>query len=35
MPQLLEAGHELISGAIGMGKSYWVLYTIVMSLLYG
>ena len=35
MPQLLEAGHELISGSIGMGKSYWVLYKIVMSLLHG
>jgi hypothetical protein len=35
MPQLLEAGHELISGSIGMGKSYWVLYKIVMSLQHG
>lgn len=35
MPQLLEAGHELISGSIGMGKSYWVLYKIIMSLIYG
>ncbi|MHB1355032.1 MAG: type IV secretory system conjugative DNA transfer family protein [Anaerolineae bacterium] len=35
MPQLLEAGHELISGSIGMGKSYWVLYKIIMSLVYG
>jgi len=35
MPQLLEAGHELISGSIGMGKSYWVVYKIIMSLIYG
>jgi len=35
VPQLLDAGHELISGSIGMGKSYWVLYKIIMSLIYG
>jgi hypothetical protein len=35
MPQLLEAGHELISGSIGMGKSYWVLCKIVQSFLFG
>ena len=34
MPELLEAGHELICGTIGMGKSYWVLYKIVQSLIF-
>ena len=34
MPQLLEPGHEIVSGTIGMGKSYWVLYKIVKSFLY-
>ena len=34
MPQLLEAGHEIICGTIGMGKSYWVLYKIVKSLIH-
>jgi hypothetical protein len=31
MPILVDGGHELISGTIGMGKSYWVLYKIVKS----
>ena len=34
MPELLEPGHELICGTIGMGKSYWVLYKIVQSLIF-
>jgi hypothetical protein len=34
MPELLESGHEIISGTIGMGKSYWVLYKIVQSLIH-
>ena len=34
MPQLLKPGHELICGTIGMGKSYWVLYRIVNSLIH-
>ena len=34
MPRLLEAGHEIISGTIGMGKSFWVLYKIVKSLVF-
>jgi len=34
MPKLLEAGHEIIAGTIGMGKSYWVLYKIVKSFFY-
>ena len=34
MPEILEAGHEIISGTIGMGKSYWVLYKIVKSLVH-
>ena len=35
MPQIVRSGHEIISGTIGMGKSYWVLYKIVQSLLHG
>ena len=35
MPRTVESGHEIISGTIGMGKSYWVLYKIVMSMLHG
>jgi hypothetical protein len=34
MPRLTTAGHELIIGTIGMGKSYWVLYKIVQSLIH-
>ena len=34
MPQLLDAGHEIICGTIGMGKSYWVLYKIVKSMMH-
>jgi hypothetical protein len=34
MPTLVPAAHELISGTIGMGKSYWVIYRIVMSLVH-
>lgn len=34
MPEHLDAGHEIICGTIGMGKSYWVLYKIVMSFLH-
>ena len=34
MPELTDAGHELICGIIGMGKSSWVLYKIVKSFLY-
>jgi len=34
MPQILEPGHEIVCGTIGMGKSYWVLYKIVKSLMY-
>jgi len=34
MPQLLESGHEIVSGTIGMGKSYWVLYKIAKSFMY-
>jgi hypothetical protein len=32
MAVLVEPGHEIISGTIGMGKSFWVLYKIVQSL---
>ena len=35
MAHLVEAGHEIISGTIGMGKSYWVIYKIVMSMIFG
>jgi hypothetical protein len=35
MPRLLEPGHEIVSGSIGMGKSHWVLYLIVKSMLLG
>ena len=35
MPELVEPGHEIICGTIGMGKSFWVLYKIVKGLLYG
>ena len=35
MSQIVTSGHEIISGTIGMGKSYWVLYKIVMSMLHG
>jgi hypothetical protein len=34
MPRLVESGHELISGTIGMGKSYFVVWKIVMSMIY-
>lgn len=34
MPELLERGHEIVSGTTGMGKSYWVLYKIVQSLIH-
>ena len=34
MRQLVESGHEIISGTIGMGKSYWTVYKIVMSMIY-
>ena len=34
MPRLVEAGHEIVCGTIGMGKSYWVLYKIVKSLMH-
>ena len=34
MPQLLEPGHEIVCGTIGMGKSCWVPYKIVKSLMY-
>ena len=34
MPELLDAGHEIISGTIGMGKSFWVLYKIVQSFIH-
>ncbi len=34
MPRLLTAGHEIVAGTIGMGKSYWVLYKIVQSLIH-
>lgn len=31
MPELVEPGHEIVCGMIGMGKSYWLLYKIVKS----
>lgn len=31
MPQFPDPGHEIISGTIGMGKSFWVLYKIIKS----
>jgi hypothetical protein len=31
MPAFLDQGHEIISGTIGMGKSYYVLYKIIRS----
>jgi hypothetical protein len=31
MPQLPDPGHEIISGTIGMGKSFWVLFKIIQS----
>ena len=34
MPELLGAGHEIVCGTIGMGKSYWILYKIVKSLIH-
>lgn len=34
MPELFEPGHEVISGTIGMGKSFWVLYKIIKSFHY-
>ena len=34
MRHLVESGHEIISGTIGMGKSLWTVYKIVMSMLY-
>ena len=34
MPELLDAGHEIVSGTIGMGKSYWILYKIVKSFMH-
>lgn len=34
MPRLLKPGHEIVSGTIGMGKSYYVLYKIVKSFVY-
>jgi hypothetical protein len=35
MPTLLESGHEIISGTIGRGKSYWVVYKIIQSMIHG
>ena len=31
MPELLDPGHEVVSGTIGMGKSYLVLYKVAKS----
>ena len=31
MPEIDRPEHEIISGMIGMGKSYWVLYKIIQS----
>lgn len=35
MPEILERGHEIVSGTTGMGKSYWLLYKVVQSLIHG
>ena len=35
MPELVDAGHEITSGTIGMGKSFWVLYRIIKSFILG
>lgn len=35
MPEIVRSGHEIITGTIGMGKSFWVLYKIVMSMVHG
>jgi len=35
VPHLVRPAHEMILGMIGMGKSYWVLYKIVQSLIHG
>ena len=34
MPNIVDAGHEIISGTIGMGKSFWVIFKIIMGLLH-
>ena len=34
LPEFFDPGHEIICGAIGMGKSYWVLHKIIKSFLY-
>lgn len=32
--RIVDPGHELVCGSIGMGKSYWILYKIVQSFKY-
>lgn len=34
MPRLLDAGHEIIAGTIGMGKSFRVVYNFIKSLIH-
>jgi hypothetical protein len=33
MTVLVEPGHEIVSGTIGMGKSFWILWKIIQSFL--
>lgn len=35
MPRLLEIGHEIVAGAIGVGKTLRIIYNVIMSLIHG
>ncbi len=32
MPRIVESGHEIVAGSIGSGKSFWIIYKIIMSM---
>jgi hypothetical protein len=34
MPDIVSPGHEIITGSTGTGKSYWLIYKIVMSMVH-